>query len=140
MMDVPARHLLLHAVVILLVGLMAGFPYGKAILGDKPEPLVLAWRVAHSSLSLGATLMIAVAAILSSLQVSFLAKQALAVALIASGYGFAFALTVGPLTGARGLTSEGSLSAKVVFARNVVGVIGSLAGSCLLLYAAFVTL
>ena len=30
-MDVPARHLLLHAVIIYLVGLLAGFPYGAAI-------------------------------------------------------------------------------------------------------------
>lgn len=34
-MHVPARHLLLHAVVMLLIGLFAGIPYGKAILGKK---------------------------------------------------------------------------------------------------------
>src|SRR5262245_10810028 len=110
MMEAPARHLLFHAVVILLVGLIAGFPYGKAIPGNKADPVPHAWRVAHNSLSLGGTMMIAVAAVLSSLQVQPLLKHALAAALIASGYGFTFALTVGPLTGARGLTPNGSLS------------------------------
>jgi len=139
-MDIPARHLLFHAVVILLIGLFAGIPYGKAILGKKPESLVHAWRVAHGALALGAALMIALAAVVSSLQVPLLVKQALVVAFIVSGYGFALALTVGPLVGARGLTAKGPFSAKAVYAGNIVGVVGSLVGSFVLLYAAFVSL
>ena len=139
-MDVPARYLLFHAAVILLIGLLAGIPYGKAILNKKSESLVHAWRVAHGALALGAALMIALAAILSTLQVALLVKQALVVAFIVSGYGFAFALTVGPLVGARGLSFKGSISAKVVYAGNVIGAGGSLIGTFILLYAAFVSL
>lgn len=139
-MDVSARHLLFHAAVILLIGLFAGIPYGKAILGKKPESLIHAWRVAHGALTLGAALMVALATVISPLQVSLLAKQALVVAFIVSGYGFAFALTVGPLVGARGLNSKGPISAKAVYAGNLAGVIGSLVGSFVLLYAAFVSL
>lgn len=139
-MDVPARNLLLHATVILLIGLLAGIPYGKAILNKKSESLIHAWRVAHGALALGAALMIALAAIISSLQVSLLVKQALAVAFIVSGYGFAFALTAGPLVGARGLTFKGSISAKAVYAGNIIGAGGSLIGAFILLYAAFVSL
>ena len=84
--------------------------------------------------------MVAVAAVLSSLQVSLFVKQVLAVAFVVSGYGFAFALTVGPLIGARGLSSEGSISAKAVYAGNIVGAGSSLVGSFVFLYAAFVSL
>ena len=80
--------------------------------------------------------MLALSAAFSSLQVSLLVKQALAVAYIVSGYGFFFALTVGPLVGARGLSSKGSVSAKTVYAGNIVGAGGSLVGSFVLLYAA----
>lgn len=139
-MDLPARHLLFHAAVILLIGLFAGIPYGKAILSKKSESLIHAWRVAHGALALGAALMVALAAALSLLQVSLIVKQALAVAFVISGYGFAFALTVGPLVGARGLSSQGSISAKAVYAGNIVGAGGSLLGSFVFLYAAFVSL
>lgn len=139
-MDLPARHLLFHGAIILLIGLLAGIPYGKAILRKQPEPLVHAWRVAHGSLVLGAALMIALSAAVSSLQVSLVLKQALAAVLIVSAYGFAFALIVGPLVGARGLQYRGSRAAKAVYLGNMAGVVGSLAGSLLLLYAAFVSL
>ena len=139
-MDVSARHLLFHAAVILLIGLFAGIPYGKAILGKKPESLVHAWRVAHGALALGAALMVALAAVVSSLQVSLLVKQALTVSFVVSGYCFALALTIGPLVGSRGLTAKGPFSSKAVYAGNIVGVLGSLVGSFVLLYAAFVSL
>lgn len=116
-MDLPARHLLFHAAVILLVGLLAGIPYGKALLHQRAEPLVHAWRVAHGSLVLGAVLMIAVAVAMSSLQVSLAIERALAAGFIVSGYGFAFALILGPLVGARGLRYQGSRSAKAIYPR-----------------------
>ena len=139
-MDVSGRHLLFHAAVILLIGLFAGIPYGKAILGKKPESLVHAWRVAHGALALGAALMVALAAVVSSLQVSLLVKQVLVVSFIVSGYGFALALTIGPLVGSRGLTAKGPYSAKAIYAGNIIGVSGSLVGSFVLLYAAYVSL
>lgn len=139
-MDVPARYLIFHAALILLIGLLAGIPYGKAILNKKSESLIHAWRVAHGALALGAALMIALAAILSSLQVAPLVKQSLSLAFIVSGYGFAFALIAGPLVGARGLSFKGSISAKAVYAGNIVGAGGSLVGTFILLYATFVSL
>ena len=74
------------------------------------------------------------------MQVSLLVKQVLVVSFIVSGYGFALALTIGPLVGSRGLTAKGPFSAKAVYAGNIVGVLGSLVGSFVLLYAAFVSL
>ncbi len=139
-MDASSRLLLFHAVVILLISLLAGIPYGRAILRKKPLALVHAWRVAHSSLAMGAVLMMALAAVLASLQVPGTTRQIIAWLFIISGYGFAFALILGPLVKARGLRAKGSPSAKAVYGGNVIGVATSFGGTLLLLYATFVSL
>lgn len=51
-MEEPARHLLFHGVIILLLGLLAGIPYGRAILKKQQDSLIIAWRVAHSALTM----------------------------------------------------------------------------------------
>lgn len=139
-MDASARLLLFHAVVILLVSLLAGVPYGRAILRKKPPSVVHAWRVAHAALAMGAAIMMALAAVLSDLQVPDTTRQIIAWLFIISGYGFAFALILGPLIGARGLRAKGPPAAKAVYAGNVIGVVTSLGGTLLLLYAVFVSL
>ena len=49
-------HLLLHALIVLLVGLICGAPMGRAITRNHGEDKVRAWRVAHSGLSMGLSL------------------------------------------------------------------------------------
>lgn len=61
-----ARHLAFHGSVVLLFGLLCGGPYARAIKRAAPAHIVHAWRVAHASLPIGAILMIAVSAVLSS--------------------------------------------------------------------------
>ena len=139
-MDASANHLLFHGVVILLISLLAGIPYGRAILLKKPESVIHAWRVAHSSLAIGAVLMFALAAVYPLLQVTTFVKQTLAVLFIASNYFFAFALIVGPIIGARGLSPKGGPLAKAVYFGNHIGALGSLVGTFVLLYAAYVSL
>ena len=39
-MEEPARHLLFHGVIILLLGLLAGIPYGRAILKKEQEQMM----------------------------------------------------------------------------------------------------
>jgi hypothetical protein len=134
-MDVPARHLLLHAVIVYLVGLLAGLPYGAAINRGDSEERIRAWRLAHGSLVVGATMMVAIAAVLSQLSVGPLARWLIAGSSIASGYGFAVALPVGAWVGQRGLTASGPLSNRFVFAGNSLGVLASLLSAVVLLYA-----
>jgi hypothetical protein len=134
-MDVPARHLLLHAVIVYLVGLLAGIPYGAAINRDNSEERIRAWRLAHGSLVLGATMMVAVAAVLSHLNVGRLTRWLIAGSLIASGYGFAVALPMAAWAGKRGLTSSGPLSNRLVFAGNSLGAWASFLSAVVLLYA-----
>lgn len=42
--------MIFHAAVMLLVGLICGAPYGRAINRQQPAPTIAAWRVAHASL------------------------------------------------------------------------------------------
>jgi hypothetical protein len=134
-MDVPARHLLLHAVIVYLVGLLAGLPYGAAINRGDSEERIRAWRLAHGSLVVGATTMLAIAAVLSHLSVGRLVCWSIAGCSIASGYGFAVALPVAAWVGQRGLTASRPLSNRVVFAGNSLGVLCSFLAAVVLLYA-----
>ena len=139
-MEEPARYLLFHGVIVLLLGLLAGIPYGKAILREKSEKLILAWRVAHSALSMGAILMFALVPILPLLSVDLKIQWSIAVLFIISGYAFSFALYLGPNVGHRGLSYRGPLLAKTVYFGNSIGALTSLLGTFVLLFAAWETL
>ena len=139
-METPARYLLFHASIVFLIGLLCGAPYGQAIVKKKNNEVIRAWKLAHGALSLGATTMIAMAAILSFLQVDELVQWVFAITFIVSGYGFCVALTIEPFVGDRGLSWSGVWSNKVVFVGNVIGALGSLIGSFILVYASYVSL
>lgn len=139
-MEEPARYLLFHGVIILLLGLLAGIPYGRAILKKEQESVIIAWRVAHSALSMGAILMFALVPILSLLKIDLKIMWSITVLFIVSGYAFLFALYLGPIVGHRGLSYRGPLPAKLVYLGNSIGALTSLLGTFILLYAAWETL
>ncbi len=135
-MSSAARYLIFHGAIVLMVGLLCGIPYGKAINRKRPEPMVHSWRIAHQALPIGAILMIAVAAVLSSFAVTALIKWVIAVALIVSSYGFCFSLPLAAVVGHRGLSARGPAAAKWVYLGNIVGAMFSLVAAFALLYAA----
>ena len=135
-MDLPSRFLLANGTVVLLVGLLAGVPYGRAITRGRPDDVVRAWRVAHGSLCMGATTMVAVAAALTQLAAGGPVKWATSAAFVVCGYGFALALPTGAAVGHRGLTPAGPAANRLVYAGNIVGVVGSLVGTAGLMAAA----
>jgi hypothetical protein len=139
-MEEPARHLLFHGVIILLIALLAGIPYGKSILKKEADNIIFAWRVAHSALTIGAILMLSLVPILSMLNVNLEIMWTIAVLFIVSGYAFSFALYLGPTVGYRGLTHRGPLPAKLVYLGNSIGALTSLLGTFVLLYASWLTL
>ena len=139
-MDEPARYILFNGVIVLLLGLIAGIPYGRSILKNESEERITAWRVAHSSITIGSILMFALSSLLSNLAANSLIIWLIAVLFIVSGYAFSLALYVGPIVGHRGLSSRGPVSAKVVYLGNSIGALTSLAGATVLLYAAWITL
>jgi hypothetical protein len=139
-METVSRHLVLHGSIIFLVALLFGAPYAKAIKRNAEAQVVNSWRVAHQSLTIGALVLFAAAALMTGLAVSQVMKWAIAVPLIISGYAFLVATPLAAITKDRGLQSGAQGLARVVYLGNMVGVAGSLLGSALLVIAALVTL
>lgn len=139
-MDPSSRYLTFHGTIILLIGLLCGAPYGRAISRGTAAHIVQSWRVAHLSLPMGAILMFAVATPLTSFMVAGEFKQVIADLLIISGYSFCFSLPLAALVGQRGLSYRGTPAAKAVFLGNILGVATSLLAALALIYAAFKSL
>jgi hypothetical protein len=140
-MGIPARYLIFNATLVLLVGLLCGIPYGRAILRNKSEALVRAWRLAHGSLIVGAALMLGVAAVFPQLSAETIQSQwVISLSFIVSGYGFCVSLTLAPVVGHRGLSIAGPASAKLVYLGNIVGAGFSLLGTLALAYATLISL
>jgi hypothetical protein len=139
-MDPAAHHLAFHGSIVLLFGLLCGAPYGRAINRNAPAHIIHSWRVVHASLPMGAILMFAVAALLSSFAVTAQVKWFITTTLMVSVYAFCFSLPLAAMTGHRGLSSGGTLTARLVFAGNMLGSIASLLASLALVYATYVSL
>ena len=139
-MDVQARYLVFNSALVLLAGLLVGLPLGRAVHRNAPDAVIRAWRLAHDTLTVGPTLGLAIAAVLSSLSVESSIKSWLAWTWIVSNYGFCFSLPLGAMVGQRGRTFDRPLSNQLVFAGNMVGLGTSSIGTIVLLYAAYLSL
>ena len=139
-MDLCSRHLIFHASIVLLTGLLYGAPYAKAIKRGASAQVVNSWRVAHLSIPLGATLMFAIAAVLPSLAVNAVFKWSIVAALLLSSYAFCIATPLAAITRDRGLAAGGTGLARLVYLGNMVGAGSSLLAAVLLVCAAFVSL
>jgi hypothetical protein len=132
--------LIFHGVVILLVGLLSGAGFGRALVQSKPEFTVTAWRVAHSSLTMGGTLMLVLALVVPLIQLSPAAQAALFWTYVVSQYAFAIALPIGAHFGYRGVKLGPPFLRRVVGTGNIIGIAGSLVGTVILLAGAFAAL
>jgi hypothetical protein len=140
-MHPAARHLVFHGAIVLLFGLLLGAPYAKAIKREAAAHIVNSWRVAHLSLPIGATLMLATAAVLPWLTVPAWMLWLIAVALIVSAYGFCVSTPLAAISGQRGLSFEGTAGwGKLVYLGNMVGAVASIVAAVALLVAAFLSL
>lgn len=139
-MHASARQLFFHGAVVLLIGLLCGAPYGRAINRRSSAQLTAAWRLAHGSLPISAGIMFAICAVLSALSIADSLRWVIAIALIASSYAFCISLPLAATVGHRGLSAGGPLSAKLVFAGNSLGALGSLVAAVALVYAGWVSL
>lgn len=130
-----ALHLALHGAMVLLVGLLMGAPYASAIKRGAAAHTVNAWRVAHASLPMGATLMLATASVMAVIPMAETLRWLASVPMIVSAYAFCVSTSLAAMTGERGLQSGGQGWGRVVYGLNMVGVLGSLVSAVVLLCA-----
>jgi hypothetical protein len=138
--DIQARYLVFHSAVVLLAGLLVGVPYGSAVRRNASDEILRAWRLAHNTLTVGPTLTLAIAAVLSSLSVGAPIKSWIAWTWIVSNYGFAFSLPAAAIAGHRGTTLNKPLMNQLIFAGNMIGIGASSIGALMFLYAAYASL
>jgi hypothetical protein len=134
-MDFASKQLLLHGSIVLLIGLLTGVPYGRAINNNQTAANINGWRVAHGALCMGATTMIAIAAALSFLQVDSWLKWAIVINFVVSGYAFSLVLPMGAHYEVRGLSSTGSRINRFVYVGNTLAALTSLFGTIGLILA-----
>jgi hypothetical protein len=133
--DFSCQLLLLSGSVVLLIALIAGYPYGHAITTNAPEATIRAWRLAHSSLAIGGTSSLAIGATLPWLHAGGWERPFIAWSFTVSGLAFALALPYGAWKGHRGLVAEGPFDNWTVYVGNVLGAGSSLAGAVALVYS-----
>lgn len=140
MSEVSQIRMLFHGAIVLFIGLLCGLPLGVAVARDRGEESVRSWRVAHSGVAGIGVMVIAIGAALQHMVVGEHAAFLLVWSLVASAYGFTFAMVLGGITGVRGLRPSGPALNVVAFIGNMVGVWGSLFGVALAIYGSYAAL
>jgi hypothetical protein len=135
-----AKQLIFHGGVILLVGLLCGTPLGSAVVRRKSEETVRAWRVAHSSLVMGGVLLLALGGVISHLHLNTFALALLVWAFVAASYVFAVVLPLAAYSGHRGLSSTPPPMNRVLYFGNIIGAVGMLVGTIVLLWGSYAAL
>ena len=129
-MDPKLRaRIVLHGVIVIGLGLVAGIPYASAIAGGQAEAM-RAWRMAHLEGVLNGLVAIALAAVGGVLVLSRRQQRLLAVSLVGMAYGNVVASILGAATGNRGLAPGGSpvnTAVYLLFVAAVVGIVVALA-------------
>jgi hypothetical protein len=132
--------ILLHGLVVLLVGLLCGVPYGQAITHHWGDEAVRGWRFAHFGLVVAGIWLMVVAGISHLLTLSGRSVALLFYSLAGSAYGFTVALVVAAIGGVRGLEPAGPTLNVIAFVANCVGASASLVSVCVLLLGTVVAL
>ena len=116
-----ARRMTFHGAIVILLGLLAGFPYALVVTGDLAGS-ERAWRMAHLEGVLNGLLLLAVAGVGDRLTLGAGAQRWLAWSLVVTAYGNVVAATLAAATGNRGLTPAGPLANLAVYVLFMVAV------------------
>lgn len=129
--------MLFHGAVVLLVGLVCGVPFGVAVARGWGDEGVRSWRIAHAGVAGIGVMLLAIGAALQHMVLGEHAAFLLVWSLVASAYGFTFAMVLGGIAGVRGIRPSGPALNVVAFIGNMVGVAGSLFGVALAVYGMY---
>jgi hypothetical protein len=128
MADDPVRLLLVHGTIVLSLGVLAGLPFWLAIIRERGAEPIHGWRVAHATLIVNGLLLLMVALMGPHLDLSETLSALAAWALVASAYGFVFALGGGAWFGERGLNPLPLGVNTLFFVGHAVGATGAIVG------------
>ena len=131
---------LFHGAVILLGGMLTGFPLAVAIAGDRGAQEIHAWAVTHASLVSTGVLLIAIGAAARHLALAERESRLFSWTSLSSAYALCVGLVVTAISGNRGLAPEGSALNLALFVANVTAVFGLLAAGVLLVRGAYAAL
>jgi hypothetical protein len=125
-----------HGLVVILLGLLAGFPYALVVTGSLAGA-ERAWRMAHLEGLLNGLLLVAIGAAGDSLALGARQARWLQWTLIVTAYGNVAGATLGAAAGERGLAPEGPLANFAVYALFMVAVAAVLVAISLAAWGAF---
>jgi hypothetical protein len=134
------RQFVFHGAVILLGGMLAGFPLAVAIARNYGAQDVHAWAVTHTSLVGAGILLIAIGAAMRQLALTDRQSRLLPHALLFSVYALCVGLVVSAITGHRGMAPDGSTLNLALCMTNVAGVVGALFAGVLLVRGSYTAL
>jgi CDP-diglyceride synthetase len=129
--------LVLHGGVVLLVGLLVGFPYGAAVVAKAEPASVQNWRLAHVQNIQNGMLLLLIAACSSYLRLSLEVAALMAWLLIGAAYCDMLALFIRAATGHPGLLPKSPLPNVLVFALFGLTLVGQLSGICIFVFGAW---
>jgi len=119
--------MIFHGAVVILLGLLAGFPYALVITGSLVSS-ERAWRMAHLEGVLNGLLVIVVAAVWDRLALDGWKRDVLAWSLVLMAYGNVVASVIGATFAVRGLEPGGSPSNTLVYLLFMMAVVGIVVG------------
>jgi hypothetical protein len=132
MTDTDRMRVIFHGALVLLVGLLCGFP---AVAESAGESMRL-WHTAHEGLIMIGIMLLAMASVLPSLVLERREASGLVWALLATGYGLMTGLIIQGLTGTRAFGPTSSPVLMIAFVGNAIGMLGSVVAASLTLMGA----
>lgn len=131
-MDLRDRtRVVFHGAIVLLVGLLCGYP--AATEADGGERI---WHTAHEGLIMIGILLFAIAAVMPLLRLERRERVGLVWSLLATGYGLTLGLLVEGFTGSRAFGPSASPVLMIGFIGNTIGILGSMLAAGLVIAGA----
>jgi uncharacterized membrane protein len=128
------QFVMVHGSIVLLLGVLTGFPFWVAIIRESDRSTVRAWRVAHTTLISSGLAILVVGLMAPYISLTSALGSVLAWGMVVSGYSFAFAMVLGAITGSRALTVKPIGLNTILFVGHLVGGAGAIIGVCVLVY------
>ena len=115
-----------NGLLVLLLGLLAGAPYGAALVNGWGDEAVRAWKLAHGEGVLNGLMLLALAGCAQWLALGPTGERVVVWGAVLAAWGNGIGAVLGALTGQRGLAPQGPAANWLVFIAFMFGMWGVL--------------